>query len=423
MSLWLLLRLALVDLLQHKFRSLLATLGIIFGVASIQAMVSISDGARTETMARIEAMGVSNVMVRSIKPAREQAAGGQSQGQRQYVAEFGLKRRDVEHVRETFPGIKRMVAYRDMRAQMENAGGKPVDVRVLATEPAFVELTGSIMERGRFLTITDNDEAQRVCVLGARAARRLLAYEDPLQSVVRIRSQWYRVVGVISNPAGLKVSGSDDIEQHVFVPLQTAWRLEGDQTFSADQGTYEAVRVEVDGLIVQTESREWVIDTAARLKHYLETTHKVVDYEVTVPLELMKQAEATQRIFTIVMSSIGGISLLVGGIGILNIMLANVYERRKQIGIHRAIGARRVDVLLMFLSQAITLTSVGGLLGLAAGYYLAQAVSHFAGWPVVFSVWALGLGLGVSLLAGVVFGMWPAYHAAKVSPVQALRSE
>jgi putative ABC transport system permease protein len=248
-------------------------------------------------------------------------------------------------------------------------------------------------------------------------------------------------VGVLDNRAALKAAGGEDINRCVFIPLATATALYGDLSYRQSAGVREAVRVQLDAIALQMDDQEAVLPTKDHLELYLGKTHKQADFSLQVPLELMRQKEAESRTFAIVMASIAGISLLVGGIGIMNIMLANVYDRRKEIGTRRALGARRRDILWQFLFEASVLTSLGGLFGAGIGYvltgiqinwwnaeqarFVAQTViTHVTGgWPAIFTSWSAILGVGVSCVVGIVFGLWPARQAAKVNPIEALRSE
>jgi len=408
------------DLTLHKFRTVLATLGVIFGVSSVVAMLSISEGARRQSHDNIAALGVDNITVVSVKPTR--LSENQS-GNRGGLFHYGLTRRDLDHIRETFNGVQEAVGMRDMRSPLFSTSGRELDVRVIATEPEFLHVTRSHMKRGRFLHWLDAEDRKTVCVLGRDAARQLFRYEDPIGRSVQIASQWYRVVGILENPASLRVAGGQDVNSYVFLPLRTAQALGGDVSFTRKPGGWEAVRVELDGITVQVDSVASVEVLSRRMRNFLTRTHKDPDYEMMVPLELIRSAEKSQRIFSIVMASIAAISLLVGGIGIMNIMLANVTERRKEIGTRRALGARRIDIIGQFLVESATLTGLGGLAGVAVGYGLSEAVGRYAGWPVFVTPLSVMLGLVVSCGVGVVFGLWPAYQAARVRPIEALRSE
>ena len=414
-------RVALLDLALHKFRSALATLGIIFGVASVEAMMSISAGAERETLSRIAALGVDNVIVRSVKPAKREMTQGEQQ--RQEIAEYGVLRRDLEHVRQTFSSVRYAIGQRNTRIDLYASNGKlQPGLSVVATEPDYLQVTRSGMARGRFLNFLDEQDYKQVCVVGSEAARKLFAYNDPLAQSVRVRDTWYKVVGVLENTAAAREAGGDDINHFVFIPLATSRAQYGDLSLRQEAGSFLAEKVQLDAIAVQMDDPDLVIPIARRLETYLAKTHKQKDYTVIVPLELMRQKAATQRIFTIVTASIASISLLIGGIGIMNIMLANVSERRQEIGTRRAIGATRRDILVQFVLESATLTSLGGTVGVAVGYGIAVIVSRTAGWPTSMSWESAVLGLAVACGAGIVFGLWPAYQAAKVNPIEALRA-
>jgi putative ABC transport system permease protein len=416
-------RTAILDLALHKFRSALATLGIIFGVASVEAMISISEGARRETLGRIAVLGVDNVILRSVKPADTQS--GRSQGQdNPRIPEYGLLRRDLTHVREALPHVKYAVGVRNTRMNLYSTQGKQlIDLSVIATEPDYLKITRSNVLRGRFISPIDGQNYQQVCVVGYEAARKLFGYDDPLQQSLRIGNDWFTVVGILENQARLKEAGGDDINKYVFIPLELARIRFGDLSQQYRQGTSEVARIQLDGIEIQMSDDTLVLPTAERLRTYLSATHNRQDYELLIPLELMRQKAATQRIFTVVMASIASISLLIGGIGIMNIMLANVADRRKEIGTRRALGARKWDIIVQFVLESATLTALGGVVGVGVGYALSMGVSRYAGWPVLVTPSAVLLGLVVSCLAGITFGLWPAYQAAKVNPIEALRSD
>jgi putative ABC transport system permease protein len=417
-------RTALRDLALHKFRSALATLGIIFAVASVLAMVSISDGARQETLSRIALLGVDNLIVRSVKPPKPAVAPAQQGQQQQFINDYGLKRRDIGHVRATYPHVRYAVGVKNTRKTVYAAGiARKLDLPVLATEPDYLRVTRSSIVRGRFIHPSDEQQKLNVCVVGVDAARKIFDWNEPLGANLRVGNDWYIVVGIIDNAASLRDAGGDDIRACVFIPLETSRMRYGDTTMEQDAGSFENNRIELDAIHLQLDDEEAVIPTARRLEHYLSSTHAKKDFALTVPLELMSQKAATQRIFAIVMASIAGISLLIGGIGVMNIMLANVSERRKEIGTRCALGARQIDIVRQFLIEAATLTTLGGFVGLGVGYALSRLVADYAQWPTLVSPVTVALSLSVSCVSGLLFGLWPAWQAARVNPIEALRSE
>ena len=421
MNVYEVIRVALLDLALHKFRSALATIGIVFGVASVMSMVSISDGAKRETLARIALLGVDNIIAKSVKPSQTDASAKPDQPR--WVAEYGLKRRDLAHVQQGFGHVRYAVGLRNMRMNLYAPNGRQLDLSVIATEPDYLNVTRSQMQRGRFLSFLDEENRARVCVLGSDAARKLFTYNDALEQWLRIETGWYKVVGILRNSAAVKDAGGDDLNNQVFIPLATARSRFGDFSIRYESGASETVNVQLDAIAMQMTQEDLVTATAGRLESYLQKTHPRKDYDLLIPLELMRQKVATQRIFAIVMASIASISLLIGGIGIMNIMLANVYDRRKDIGMRRALGARRKDLVRQFVLEAATLTTMGGLAGVAVGYGLAFGVSKYAGWPTIVTSSSVALSLTVSCLVGLVFGFWPARQAAHVNPIEALRAE
>jgi putative ABC transport system permease protein len=416
-----LLGMSLADLAVHKFRSSLATLGILFGVASVIAMLSIGEGARRETMTRMAMLGVDNIVVRSQKPPQTDEAAKDEN--RRYMIEYGLKRKDLDHLRSNFDGVRYVVGLRNTRQNLYTLDGRRLDLNVIATEPDYLHITRSTVARGRFLTDIDQRDCATACVVGAEAARKLFAFNDPLGRYIHIGRAWFCVVGVMENAQALKDAGGEDLNNQVFVPLSTARVRYGDASVTRGSGSSEAVRLELDGIAVQLQDDELVIPTAQHLQTYMKKTHPRGDYNMLVPMELLQQKAATQRIFTIVMASIAGISLLIGGIGIMNIMLANVYDRRKEIGMRRALGARRWDITVQFVLESATLTTLGGLVGIAVGYGLATAISRYAGWSTVMTPLGTVLSVGLATLVGIIFGFWPARQAARTRPIEALRSD
>jgi putative ABC transport system permease protein len=414
---------ALRDLSSHKFRAALATIGIVFGVASVQAMISISEGARRETLARIAILGVDNLIIRSVKPPKEEPRGGDTQQQRQ-IADYGLKRKDLRYIKQSFPGVRHIVGGRNPRREIFSPGVRTrSDITVIATESDYLRITRSSVIKGRWFNWLDEEKKAMICVVGQGVIRKLFEYREPVGSSIRIGNDWFTVIGVLHNSAALKDAGGDDINNQIFIPLTTSHSRYGDISQKSEAGSYEMLNIELDLIAIQLSDEHDVVPTSKRLENYLRLTHKQKDYDLLIPMELMRQKAATQRIFTVVMASIASISLLVGGIGIMNIMLANVSDRRKEIGTRRALGARRVDIVRQFLLEAATLTTLGGLAGVAVGYALARSISYWAQWPTIIEPGTILLSLGVSCVSGLAFGFWPAHQAAKVNPIEALRSD
>jgi putative ABC transport system permease protein len=418
MSLLEVIQIALRDLALRKFRSSLATLGIIFGVASVLSMISISEGAKQAEISRYSFLGVNNIIISSTKPN----SALQKQESQENSPRYGLLRKDLEHLRLTFPRVRYAIGLRDLRKNLYTPNAQKLDLTVLATEPDFLKIIKGSLDQGRFLTYLDQKDYKRVCVVGNTASRKLFKFYDPLKQGIRIANGWYRCVGVL-DAVSSSVGGRYDFNNCIFVPLSTAQILYGDKSEIKEAGKQESLVIQLDDIMLHLEEEQYVTPTARRLENYFKKTHPREDYSIFVPIELLRQKESTQKTWALVMGTIAGISLLVGGIGIMNIMLANVSDRRKEIGTRRALGARRKDILRQFLIEGATLTGLGGLVGILVGYGIAIGISHFAGWPTFVPRWAVLLSVSVSCCTGIIFGYWPAHQAAKVRPIEALRSQ
>lgn len=415
------LQMTLLNLSCHVFRSILAALGVVLGVGAVVAMMAISEGGRRESIARIRAMGIDNIVVQSVKPTQE----GQSQSDSglSSVLVYGLKAKDVAHVRATFENIRQIVPVRDMQQRLF-VGGRRTSIRMMATTPEFLGMTFSEQHdpRGRWLADIDEDRRNPVCVLGTDAARTLFGIKDPLGQTVSAGGGAFKVVGLLRNPRGAKLAGQYDLNNLVYIPFAT-----GEAVFGAmlpvEGALRERVGVDYNFLYIKVISLDHLSDTVKRLRNYLDKTHDTRDFAIQVPYELLLQEEATQRVFRIVMGSIAAISLLVGGIGIMNIMLANIFERTREIGTRRALGARKRDILFQFLLESTILTGLGGGIGLSVGVVIARLVEHFAHMNTVVTLPSVLISLAVSVLTGVIFGTYPAWQAANLDPIEALRHE
>jgi len=416
-------RLTLLNLSTHAFRSFLAALGVVLGVGAVVAMMAISEGAKSEALEQIRSQGIDNIIVRSVRPTA--GTGDDSSEDKSTVLEYGIRQDDVDHIRDTFENVRLLVPVRDMQRDIYR-GGKLTDIRMVATLPEFLTVTRSrlVDSRSRFLTAYDGEKAKAVCVLGTTAARKLFQYRDPLGETLSAQGVTFQVVGLLENTVGAHLAGVYNLNNLIYVPFETANAVYGNLLMRVNSATSrELMGVDVDYLYLAVQDLEFIDDTAARLRTYLETKHEKLDYAIRVPYELLRQQEATQRIFTIVMGSIAAISLLVGGIGIMNIMLANVFERTREIGTRRAVGAKRLDILVQFLSESVVLTGIGGCIGLGLGIGLAAVVETVADMATQITPLSVIISLGVSILTGVTFGTYPAWKAASLDPIEALRHE
>ncbi len=417
-------RLGLRSLWLHRLRSLLTVLGIVFGVCSVIAMLAIGEGASFEAQEQIKNLGSQNIILRSVKPPEDQKI---SNNQNNFTLDYGIKYEDISRIQATIPGVTTIVPARVMREYVWNITIR-VDAEVVGTVSWYPAMRNHRVASGRFFTETDQAAAENVCALGAEMALRLFPLEAPLGKTVRIGDQYYRVIGIMEPLSRAKGddTGQSSAQQAVdrmYIPLETARRRYGEVLFKRRSGSFERERVALHEVTVKVDDPEKVVAVSLAVKDLMERNHKKKDYDVVVPLELLRQKEKTKRIFNIVLGSIAAISLLVGGIGIMNIMLANVTERTREIGIRRALGAKQRDITTQFLIEAVLLSGAGGAIGVMLGVAIPFAVSAAAGMKTIITFWSPLAAFTISALVGVVFGLYPALRAAKMDPVEALRHE
>jgi putative ABC transport system permease protein len=413
--------LGLRSLALHKLRSTLTALGIIFGVSSVIAMLSIGEGANWEAQEEIKKLGSQNLIARSLKPKEEEQAGVA----RSEVVEYGLTWEDAERAAKTIPGLKTLVPLRITRAD-GNRHTHRIDVQVIGTIPEFLLVANAALARGRFLIPADLAALRNVCVIGSRVAQMLFPAADPLHQVVRLGRDYYTVVGIMAESGAASGTGGvdvDDRNKDVYIPIATFDRRFGNTLVRIVSGARHTEQVELHQIILALENDRDVPYAARALRGLLERFHASEDYNVIVPLELLIQKERTKRIFNIVLGSIAAISLLVGGIGIMNIMLATITERTREIGIRRALGAKRRDIIVQFLAETVVLSTCGGLLGMALGTAVPFIVEAASGMRTIITPQSLALSFGISVAVGVVFGLYPARRAARMDPIEALRRE
>ena len=412
-------RLGVKNLMLHKLRSFLTMLGLVFGVGSVIAMLAIGEGASEEAIARIRRLGSRNVLLRAVKPAAEQNANsGHAR-----MSVYGLLYDDARRIEETVPGVRRVVPVK----QLEQTGrlrGREMELRIVGTTADWFDLVDRPFVAGRAISRQDVEKRAHVAVLTEWGARRLLATEHAVGETLTLGGNAYEVVGIVRSEEGDGLGmQAPDAKTDVYIPLSTARERHGDVFYKRTQGAHVREQVQLHQILVET-SGDSVVEPAARaIERVLEVFHKKKDYDVGVPLALLRQAQATRRTFSIVLGAIAGISLLVGGIGIMNIMLATVTERTREIGIRRAIGARRSQIVMQFLAESLVLSAVGGVIGLAFGLFVPWLVTVLAKMPTVVTAWSLALSLGISVAVGVIFGIYPALRASKLDPITALRHD
>ena len=418
-------RLGLKSLWMHRLRSLLTVLGIVFGVCSVIAMLAIGEGASSEAQDQINQLGSQNIILTSKKPAEDQKAS--QQGGQKPFSEYGLTYTDLERLRQTIPGIGVMISSRIVRDYVWNISRR-VDCNIHSTMPCYPEVRHLRLAAGRFFSETDMLKSANVCVLGAETVRVLFPLESPLGRDVRVGTEYYRVIGVMAarDSGGARDEHSVSapvMDYRMFIPLETAKVRFGEVLIKRNTGGTEMERVPLHEITLHVAQREQVLFVADAVRELMDFYHKHKDYAIVVPLELLKQAERTKQIFNIVLGSIAAISLLVGGIGIMNIMLATVTERTREIGIRRALGAKRRDILMQFLVESVILSGTGGVAGVILGVLIPLLVNYFSGLKTIVTVWSPLLAFVISAGVGILFGIYPARRAATMDPVEALRHE
>ena len=409
------LRLGLENLRAHKMRSALTMLGMIFGVAAVVAMLSIGAGAQQEVMAFIEQLGVRNLIVEAREAADNQAL------QKVRKLSAGLSFQDVRIIQANLDGIdaasprKRLTPSKMIPRPI--GGDMPV---VYGVTPAYQKIGNLQVASGRFFDDAETSAAAPVAVIGEAAAATLFGVEDPIGRYLKVNEQWFRVIGVAgpqltvqSDVAGIPAQDRNNI---IYVPLYASiFRLEDGQSAQKD---------EIDGIYLQMRPSADIPSAAALIRGVLDVAHRGAgDFTIVSPAELLAEQRRTQRIFEMVMVAIASISLLVGGIGIMNIMLASVLERTREIGVRRAIGARQRDVVRQFLIETTIISLSGGVIGILLGVGLSQLIGVLAGWSTIVTTMSIVLAFGVSVAIGIVFGLYPAVRASRLDPVKALHYE
>jgi len=420
------------SLWMHRLRSTLTTLGIVFGVCSVIAMLAIGEGASQEAQEAIAQLGSSNVIIETVKPPEEKTDASKAEAVRRY----GLTYADAEAIRNTIPNIQVVVPNREIEQEARYLNRR-VAIRIKGTTPWHPEIERIRLIRGRFLSSIDMHHQLAICVLDNQVALKLFAFDDPMGRDVKIQGSYYRVVGIVSQTAMPVLAGEaatsigdsggaqGDI---IYLPLTTARQRFGELNYSISGGSRSAEKVELQKIIVKVDAKQVsglrnMLRMRGILDALLDRLHDKKDYRTVVPLALLREAARTKRIFSIVLGSIAAISLLVGGIGIMNIMLATVSERTREIGIRRALGATKRDIIIQFLSETLLLTFVGGILGIILGSIIPSLVTHFSRMPTVITGSSLVMAFGISAAIGIIFGLYPAYHAANMDPIESLRHE
>ncbi len=411
--------LGIENLLLHKLRSFLTMLGVVFGVGSVVAMLSVGEGASKEALAQIRKLGSNNIILSSKKSAQEE----QASTMRSMMSVYGLTYDDYSRIAESFDSIRQSAPVKLTRKETR-LRERSMELRIVGTTPHWFELVPREVLAGRVLLASDLENRAPVVVLTEFGARKIMATEGVVGQTIRIGGCEFEVIGIVKSESGQAGNIQiPDQEVDAYIAIDVAREYYGDIFAKMTSGSMQREKVELHQIIVQVDDPQKVEATAAGIEWMLQNFHKKQDYAVSVPLALLKQAEATKRTFNVVLGSIAGISLLVGGIGIMNIMLASVTERTREIGIRRAIGAKRRQIVVQFLIETVVLSTTGGMIGLGVGTLIPFLITYFSGMATVVTLQGILLPLVISMAIGILFGLYPAMNAAKVDPIIALRHE
>ncbi len=429
-------RLGISSLLLHKLRSLLAVLGIFIGTSAVIWLVAMGEGVSYQAQQQIQELGALNIIVRSVKPSSDSSSADRGSP----FIEYGLLREDYRRIVSNVPSIQDAVPMREIRREL-SVLDRTVDVKLIGCTSSYFGLNHLTIARGRFLN--SQDLGKNVVVLADKSCQKLFPFEDPIGQVVRIDGDLYVVVGQTADrTASAAIGGSleaRDYNLDAYIPLSTLRERIGDMVMTRRAGGFDGELVELSQLTLTVRTIDEVDETAEIVSTLLDKYHEEADYAVVVPKELLRQAERMRTLFNLLLVVIAGISLLVGGIGIMNIMLATVTERTREIGVRRALGATRHDIMQQFLTETVVLTGTGGLLGVGFGFLCGPIVESLREVtarvnpdllpPAVQTLepriapWSVILALTISIGLGVFFGLFPARRAAYMDPIEALRHE
>jgi putative ABC transport system permease protein len=405
-------RLAIGALFEHKMRSFLTMLGIIFGVASVIAMLSIGEGAKREAIAKYQDLGVNNIIIREKKLSEAELE--------EVRAKFsqGLSLKDANAVIEIVPGITKIASQAEITTEVKYTD-KSVKSNIIGVTSNFLGMMNYKLKRGEMISDHHYDQRLKVCVLGAGVSGTLFGYDDPIGKMIKVEDQWLEVVGVLESKALFTETVGElaarDLNTDVYVPLTM---------FLSRFSRENALVGQIQQITAQVDNSNKLVEAAALIDEILKRHHfNNNDYNIVIPFELLKQEEKERQIYNFLLGAIAAISLLVGGIGIMNIMLATVMERTREIGTRRAIGARKADIMSQFVTEAVAISIAGGIIGVILGVTLSLTVSLFTDVTTYIQLYSIFLAFTFSVIVGISFGYLPAKNAANLNPVDSMRYE
>jgi putative ABC transport system permease protein len=395
----------------HKLRSFLTMLGIIFGVSAVIAMLSIGEGAKQEALEQIKLMGMNNILIQDFQLETANLADIRTNFSK------GLTYEDARAISDICPLIDYATPQKEFNLTVAYKNSSTAGA-VVGTTPEYSEVLNFPVNKGSFINFYDVTNQNRVCALGGGIKKDLFKFEDPIGKKIKIGDLWFTVIGVMEDrniPGGKTGSiKTRNLNQDIYIPITASFKRFVSDPFAS----------EIDQVTARVVNSKRITEAANIIRNVMNRRHNgVQDFQIIIPEALLRQSQQTQRIFNIVMGAIAGISLLVGGIGIMNIMLATVLERTKEIGIRRAVGATRLDILGQFIIEAILISFSGGIVGIFLGYGMTRIIAIYAGWKTIVGFYMIILAFGVSVSVGLCFGILPARKAAQLDPIESLRYE
>ncbi len=430
--------------LANRMRSILTGLGIIFGVAAVIAMLAIGNGAQQEVIEQMKLVGVNNIVIRPVVVQSEEALGEEEAGQEKKKFSPGLNSQDLDAIKEVVPGINKISPEIILDTYLINNGIRRT-AKLVGIEPNYFDLFNFQLDQGRNFSDYHLKHGSPVCIIGYSIKSKFFPFEDPIGKYLKCGNNWLKVIGILErrdiSSNSIQNLGIRDFNMDVYAPLQTVLIRFENRAIITDQMLMEANRAanrqssddesaksknyhQLDKLVIQVGQTEMLTPMAEIINRLLKRRHyETIDYEIEIPELLLKQQQRTNDIFNYVLGAIAGISLLVGGIGIMNIMLASVMERIKEIGLRMSMGAKKQDIVNQFLFEAMMISITGGVIGVILGVTFALLVSTLAGIPTVITISSILLSFGVAASVGLIFGIAPARKAAMQDPIQSLRYE